>query len=289
MIATQPPHQPQISIWDGVVMGGGVGLSIHGKYRVATENTIFAMPETKIGLFPDVGGTWWIPRLKLYRDRQRKGVVGGVGNYLALTGARLKGDDLIYAGIATHFIPSERLNELKQALIDATNNSTQSLGDCVAGVLMSFHDGKVNLDLDKAFLSKNRKEIDQAFDGKQSVEDIVSTLESMKSDSQFAKTTLETLKQMSPTSLKVTLEALIRGSKVQSIEAALDMEYRMSQAFMRKDSDFYEGIRAALVDKCGEPRWNPSSLEGVTNSFVDKFFDDLGDRELCLSGGSSKL
>lgn len=289
MIATQPPHQPQISIWDGVVMGGGVGLSIHGKYRVATENTIFAMPETKIGLFPDVGGTWWIPRLKLYRDRQRKGVVGGVGNYLALTGARLKGDDLIYAGIATHYVPSERLIELKQALIEATNDTTSSLGDCVAGVLMSFHDGKVNLDLDKAFLSKNRKEIDQAFDGKQSVEDIVSTLEIMKQDSQFAKTTLDTLRQMSPTSLKVTLEALIRGSKLQSIGEALEMEYRMSQAFMREDSDFYEGIRAALVDKCGQPKWNPSSLEGVTNGAVERFFDGLGDSELCLSKGSSKL
>ena len=284
LIATQPPHQPQVSIWDGVVMGGGVGLSIHGKYRVATENTIFAMPETKIGLFPDVGGTWWIPRLKLYNGRQREGVVGGVGNYLALTGARLKGEDLIYAGIATHFVQSERLDELKQALVESTDNSSLQFADCVAGVLMSFHD---DVDLDSAFLAKNRKDIDYAFDAKDSMEDIVAALE--KSNSKFAQSTLETLKQMSPTSLKVTLEGLKRGASLKGIGDALEMEYRMSQSFMKEGSDFYEGIRAALVDKCGKPKWRLKNLEEVTQEMVEGYFESLGERELCLSGGNAKL
>jgi len=285
-IATQPPHVPQVSIWDGVVMGGGVGLSVHGKYRVATENTLFAMPECKIGLFPDVGGTWWIPRLKLYSQWQNKSVVGGVGNYLALTGARLKAEDLLYAGIATHYIKSDQLEELKGSLIHASKvDDSSKLGDCAVSVLMSFHDHTI--DLEKSFLSQNRQEIDYAFDGKDSVEEIFTSLESMGSDSQFGQSTLKMLSQMSPTSLKVTLEGLKRGSKAQNIGEALQMEYRMSQASMREGSDFYEGIRAALVDKDGKPKWNPASLEEVTERIVASYFEELGDRELCLVGKES--
>jgi len=288
-IATQPPHMPQVSIWDGVVMGGGVGLSVHGKYRVATENTLFAMPECKIGLIPDVGGTWWIPRLKLYNHWQNKSVVGGVGNYLALTGARLKADDLIYAGIATHYIKSNQLEEMKRALIDASKgDNTPKFGDCAASVLTSFHDDSI--DLDASFLSQNRTDIDYAFGGNDSMEEIVASLESMGSDSEFGQSTLKTLKQMSPTSLKVTLEGLKRGSKVKHIGEALQMEYRMQQAFMREGSDFYEGVRAALVDKDGNPKWSPAKLEEVTEAIVESYFEELGDRELCLTGKkSSKL
>jgi enoyl-CoA hydratase/carnithine racemase len=289
MIATQAPHMPQVSIWDGVVMGGGVGLSIHGKYRVATENTIFAMPECKIGLFPDVGGTWWIPRLKLY-NQFKSGVVGGVGNYLALTGVRLAAEDLIYSGIATHYVKSERLDELKSALSESTNSHSNddSSGDCVARVLMSFHDH--NIDTRSSFLSKNRNDIDFAFDGKDTMEEIFSALDSMGEDSQFRQSTLKTLKQMSPTSLKVTLEGLKRGAKLSSVGEALQMEYRMSQAFMTEDSDFYEGIRAALVDKDGKPKWSPVTLEEVTDDIVDSYFEPLGDNELDVNAiGSAKL
>ena len=102
--------RPQISLWDGVVMGGGAGISIHGKYRVSTENTMFAMPETGIGLFPDVGSMYWMPRM----------LQPGVARYLALTGARLKAPDLLYTGLATHYVPSKRLGDLKEALIQAT-------------------------------------------------------------------------------------------------------------------------------------------------------------------------
>ena len=270
MIATQ--QVPQVSIWDGVVMGGGVGLSIHGKYRVATENTLFAKPECKIGLFPDVGGSWWIPKLK-----------GGIGNYLALTGARLKAEDLMYAGIATHYVKSDRLDELKRALIESSRDDKSS--DCVARVLMSFHD--LTIPTESAFLSKNRKEIDAAFHDKARVEDIVTALQSM--DTAFAKSTLETLNQMSPTSLKVTLEGMKRASKLSNIEECLAMEYRIVQASMKEDSDFYEGIRATLVDKDGEPKWNPSKLEDVTSEIVDSYFADLEENELQLNGVTSKL
>lgn len=290
-IATQPPHMPQVSIWDGVVMGGGVGLSVHGKYRVATENTIFAMPECKIGLFPDVGGTWWIPRLKLYKQWQNKSVVGGVGNYLALTGARLSAEDLVYAGIATHYVKSNQIEDLKNALVEATkadDESTSNLGDCAAGVLMSFHDHSI--DLNSSFLSKHRQDIDYAFDGKDSMEEIIASLESMGADSDFGQSTLKTLKQLSPTSLKVTLEGMKRGAKAKSIGEALQMEYRASQAFMREGSDFYEGIRATLVDKDGNPKWSPASLDEVTDEIVASYFEDLGEYELRLSDkGSSKL
>mmetsp|Transcript_36463 Transcript_36463/g.77738 ORF Transcript_36463/g.77738 Transcript_36463/m.77738 type:complete len:395 (-) Transcript_36463:272-1456(-) len=286
LIAMQPPHLPQVSIWDGIVMGGGVGLSVHGKYRVATENTIFAMPECKIGLFPDVGGTWWIPRLKLYSQWNNKSMVGGVGNYLALSGARLKAEDLMYAGIATHYVKSNQLEDMKQALIDASGQEKSSkLGDCAASILMSFHDHSI--DVSASFLSQNRQDIDYAFDGKDSMEEIFASLESMGSGSHFGQSTLKTLKKMSPTSLKVTLEGLKRGSKAQTIGEALQMEYRMSQAFMREGSDFYEGIRAALVDKDGNPKWSPASLEDVTEVLVEGYFEKLGDRELCLIGNES--
>lgn len=280
LIATQLPHMPQVSIWDGVVMGGGVGLSVHGKYRIATENTIFAMPECKIGLFPDVGGTWWIPRLKLYSQWQNKNVVGGIGNYLALTGARLEAEDLVYAGIATHYVKSNHLKELKHALVDASESDDSSKwGDCAESVLMSFHDHSI--DLDASFLSQNRHDIDYAFDGKDSIEEIFTSLESM-GDSQFGQSTLKTLKQMSPTSLKVTLEGLKRGARAQTIGEALEMEYRISQSFMKEGSDFYEGIRAALVDKDGNPKWSPSCLKDVTEEIVDGYFEKLGGRELSL-------
>ena len=284
MIATQAPHMPQVSIWDGVVMGGGVGLSVHGKYRVATERTIFAMPECKIGLFPDVGGTWWIPRLTLY-NHWKSGLVGGVGSYLALTGGRLAAEDLIYAGIATHYVKSEHLDDLKIALADSTRNPS---ANDLTGVLMSFHDH--NVDTESSFLSQNRNDIDFAFDGKDTMEEIISALDSMGEDSQFGQSTLKTFKQMSPTSLKVTLEGLKRGAKLFSVGEALQMEFRMSQAFMREDSDFYEGIRAALVDKDGKPKWSPLTLEEVTEDIVDSYFEPLGDKELDVNTiGSAKL
>ena len=260
-IATQTI--PQISIWDGIVMGGGVGVSVHGKYRIATEKTLFAKPETAIGLFPDVGGMFWLPRCK-----------GGLGPYIALTGARLKADDLLYAGIATHYVASDDLDDLKEALIDATTTE----GSNVGSVLLSFHK---EIPTNESFLAKHRTEIDYAFEDKTSMEQIIEQL-SQKTDSEFCKKTLSTLHRMSPTSLKVTLEGLKRGKSLPSIKEVLEMEYRMAQAFMRDGSDFYEGVRAQLVDKDKNPQWNPKTLAEVSNETVETYFQHLGDNELVL-------
>jgi enoyl-CoA hydratase/carnithine racemase len=282
MIATQ--LKPQISIWDGIVMGGGVGISIHGKYRIATDNTLFAMPETGIGLFPDVGGTFFLPRLK-----------GSLGTYIALTGKRLKGDDLMYAGLATHYVPSNKVENLKQALIqaskisnekDATTNDKDKTLDLYASVLMSFHEGKGE---QMSYLAQHQKLIDQIFHGKTCVEDIIIALQeqqSCKTDQSshlFAQQTLDTLLKMSPTSLKVTFEGLRRGKQLNDIGSCLQMEYRMANGFMRQGSDFYEGIRALLVDKDQSPKWNPTKLEEVTDDYVESFFQHLGDDELSFS------
>uniref|UniRef100_A0A7S4QIR7 3-hydroxyisobutyryl-CoA hydrolase n=1 Tax=Ditylum brightwellii TaxID=49249 RepID=A0A7S4QIR7_9STRA len=280
-IATQSTTKPQVSLWDGIVMGGGVGLSIHGKYRIATENTLFAMPETGIGLFPDVGGMYWLSRLK-----------GGLGKYIALTGCRLKADDLLYAGIATHFVPSNKLEDLKAALVEATDSTEE--GDCVASVLMSFHEKP---SLSASFLEKHRTNIDANFGkDKSSVEEIIESLKS-EGENKFGQETISSLSKMSPTSLKVTLEGVKRGATLSNIAEVLKMEYRMSQGFMRAaNSDFYEGIRALLVDKDRNPKWNPAMLEEVTDDMVESFFQELGDEnELILEedegteGEQSKL
>jgi len=226
--------------------------------------------------------------LKLYEQWKNKNVVGGVGNYLALTGNTLKGDDLIYAGIATHYVKSHQLKELQSAIVDASNDNNDMLGDCAASVLESFDHSSI--DTESSFLSQNRYDIDYAFDGKDSIEEIIEALESMGPDSEFGQSTLQTLSKMSPTSLKVTLEGLKRGARAQNIGEALQIEYRMSQAFMREGSDFYEGIRAALIDKDGLSKWSPASLEEVTQEMVESYFEELGERELTfITNETAKL
>ena len=213
-----------------------------------------------------------------------------MGNYLALTGARLKADDLIYAGIATHYIKSNHLEELKQCLIAASEVEDSSKlgdsGDCAESVLMSFHD---DVDSDASFLSQNRNDIDYAFDGKDSVEEIFDSLESMGPESKFGTSTLSTLKTLSPTSLKVTLEGLKRGAKARTIADALQMEYRIVMHMMKEGSDFYEGIRAALVDKDGNPKWSPANLNDVTEEMVNSHFEELGDEHNFIGKESAKL
>jgi enoyl-CoA hydratase/carnithine racemase len=266
---------PQVSLWDGMVMGGGVGISIHGKYRVATEHAVFSMPETAIGLFPDVGSCWWMPRL----------LPPGMAVYLALTGQRLYPPDLLYAGLATHYVPSARLPDLEVALAQADKTE-------IADVLLSFHENTAPDPLNSA-LAQDRGVIDQVFDhvfdddnsnngnndgggGARAtvvtVESIVDTLE--KLDTEFARSTLKTLRSMSPTSLKVTLEGLRRGYRLKSIEDDFRMEFRMVQGFMR-GRDFFEGVRARLIDKDNQPRWDPSRLEDVTDAVVASYFEPL--------------
>jgi len=251
--------KPYVALIDGITMGGGVGLSIHGPVRIATERTLFAMPETAIGLFPDVGGSWFLPRLP-----------GGIGLYLALTGERLKAPDCLYAGIATHWAPSSRLPEIMEALERA--DWTQGLSGLRRALSpLTGHPGEAGI------LPALRPAIDRCFAGKESVEAVLAALEAEGSD--WAKATLATLAKRSPTSMKVAFEQLRRGA-AQSFDESMTMEYRLSQAAMRSGSDFYEGIRAVLVDKDHAPKWSPATLGAVDAALVDGFFAPLGKYDL---------
>jgi 3-hydroxyisobutyryl-CoA hydrolase len=234
-----------------------IGISIHGKYRVATENTMFAMPETAIGLFPDVGSMFWMTRL----------LTKPMANYLGLTGKRIKASDLIHVGLATHYVPSKDLPDLERALVDATNKDENlESEDVIASVLMSFHE---TIATDDSFLAQTKDLIEKSFSAN-TLEDIVSNLE--QDGSEFGQATLQTINKMSPTSLKLTLEGLKRGAACDTIGEDLQMEYRMAKACTRSGSDFFEGVRAILVDKDHQPRWSPDSLEGVTDKMVESFF-----------------
>ncbi|XP_071384496.1 3-hydroxyisobutyryl-CoA hydrolase, mitochondrial isoform X1 [Centroberyx affinis] len=252
--------KPYIALIDGITMGGGVGLSVHGRFRVATEKTLFAMPETAIGLFPDVGGGYFLPRLQ-----------GKLGLFLALTGFRLKGRDVQRAGVASHFVESQKIPALEKELVDLKSPSAED----VSRVLDSYQN-QSSLDAQKPFvLEEHRADIDRLFSSS-SVEGI---LQNLKTDgSPFAKKQAEILSRMSPTSLKITYKQLQAGASL-SLQDVLVMEYRLSQACLR-GCDFYEGVRALLVDKDQSPKWNPSSLEEVSDQSVEECFSSLGEKDL---------
>lgn len=254
--------KPYIALIDGITMGGGVGLSVHGRFRVATEKTLFAMPETAIGLFPDVGGGYFLPRLR-----------GRLGLFLALTGFRLKGRDVHRAGVATHFVESKKIPDLEKELVDLKSPSAED----VTRVLDAYQ-SQSSLDSEKPFvLDKHMSDIDRLFSSS-SVEGI---MQNLKADgSEFAKKQAETLSKMSPTSLKITFRQLQAGATL-SLQDVLVMEYRLSQACMR-GCDFYEGVRAVLVDKDQNPSWKPSTLEEVSEQSVDQCFSSLGEKDLTL-------
>ena len=233
---------PYVAILDGFVMGGGVGLSIHGTYRVATERTAFAMPETAIGMVTDVGGTHALPRLP-----------GEIGTWLGLTGARLKAADCYYAGIATHHVPVERLPLLGELLSTG--------GEPVEAVLDTLH-----ADPGEPPLATVRDAIDFHF-AHDSVEAIVASL---KTGDDWAQQTAATLAAMSPTALKLTLRA-IRAGAGESIEGALRTEFRVV-SHLRSGHDFFEGVRAVLIDKDKAPKWSPATLAGVTDADLDPYF-----------------
>ncbi|XP_037344368.2 3-hydroxyisobutyryl-CoA hydrolase, mitochondrial [Pungitius pungitius] len=252
--------KPYIALIDGITMGGGVGLSVHGRFRVATEKTLFAMPETAIGLFPDVGGGHFLPRLR-----------GKLGLFLALTGFRLKGRDVQRAGVATHFVESQRIPQLEKELVGLRSPCAED----ISALLDSFQNQSA-LDSEKPFvLDKHMSDIDRLFSSS-SVEGIV---QSLKADaSEFAIKQAETLSRMSPTSLKITHKHLQVGATL-SLQDVLVMEYRLSQACMR-GHDFYEGVRAVLIDKDQSPKWSPSTLEEVSEQSVDQCFSSLGEKDL---------
>jgi len=231
---------PYVAILDGVTMGGGVGLSIHGPYRVATERTLFAMPETGIGLIPDVGGTHALARLP-----------GEIGTWLALTGARLKAADCVYAGIATHFVPVERL----AVLGDVLANNAEDVGE----ILATFE-----APAGETALEALRDGIDFHF-AHDRVEDIVASL---NEGDDWAMAQAALIARMSPTSCKLTLAGLRMGRGA-DIEDALVTEYRMV-CEIRRGHDFFEGVRAQLLDKDRNPLWSPATLAAVTDADIDR-------------------
>ena len=259
--------KPYIAIIDGITMGGGAGISVNGAYRIATERTLFAMPETAIGLFPDVGATRFLNRCP-----------GHVGRYLGLTGARLGAADTLYCGFATHFVPHDHIAELVEVLGGVVWQTGRE-GDQVEAILTRFAK-----DPGLAPLAALRPAIDRCFAGS-GVEEILATLaaESVAggAHSAWAAETRAGLLRKSPTSLKITLRQLLIG-RDHDLEAALSLEYRLTQRVMGAH-DFYEGVRAMLIDKDQAPCWRPATLAEVRDGMVDAYFAPIGERELCFA------
>jgi enoyl-CoA hydratase len=236
--------KPSIAFMDGIVMGGGVGISQPCRYRVATENTRFAMPETTIGLFPDVGGGWYLPRLP-----------GRAGVFLALTGARLDGAECFALGLATHYLPSAALDEAKARIAADPQEIEAILAEAGA-------------EPPPARILANREKIDRLF-ASDSFEEILEALEADGSD--WARTELETLRSKSPQACKVSLRLLYDGARAQDFGHEMRQEYAVATRVVQRH-DFVEGVRALLVDKDNHPSWNPPSPDGVSEHMIDTIF-----------------
>jgi enoyl-CoA hydratase len=252
--------KPYVAFMDGIVMGGGVGLACHGSHRIVTEKTRIGMPEVSLGFFPDVGGSWLLSRAP-----------GEVGTYLALTGQTVNGADAIYAGLADAFVLSEKWPALRHALCQAPCDAMQN--DVRAIIDQS------KMSVDAGVLASDRQLIDRlfAFD---TVEEIIFAL--ANDSSEFAKTSLTTIRDKSPSGLKVTLRLLRQARKLASLKQALVHEYRAAlQVFA--SPDFVEGIRAAIIDKDRRPQWTPTQLEDVTPKIVDGYFKPRDEGDLLFS------
>ncbi|THV07797.1 3-hydroxyisobutyryl-coenzyme A hydrolase isoform 1 [Dendrothele bispora CBS 962.96] len=258
-------NKPYIAIMDGITMGGGVGLSVLASFRVATENTKFAMPETKIGYCPDVGASFFMSRLD-----------GELGTYLALTGETISGRAVFEHGIATHYIPAKRIPMLLENVSALENPKFVQINKVIEdNVSEPETPGTLTSDL----VGAKRIAIDYAF-AHNKVEDIYTALAELKSDSdasisEWASKTIDTLDMRSPTSLKVALKA-VRTGKSMSLLEALEMEYRIAAAYCNGAStDFKTGVNAVLgpEKKEGRPDWNPATVEEVTDKILDRFFN----------------
>ncbi|XP_066313524.1 3-hydroxyisobutyryl-CoA hydrolase 1-like [Miscanthus floridulus] len=253
--------KPQVSLLTGIVMGGGAGVSLHGRFRVATDNTVFAMPETALGLFPDIGASYFLSRLP-----------GFYGEYVALAGARLDGGEMLACGLATHFVQSNRLLLLEESLKKVDTSNTFA----VCGIIDQFAQ-QPSL---KESSSLNRLEIINKCFSKRTVEEIISALELEASNlaDEWVATTIQSLKKASPTSLKISLRS-IREGRTQTVGECLQREYRMVCHVMRGDfsRDFFEGCRAILIDKDRNPKWMPPRLEQVHGEAVEQYFSRIDD------------
>jgi 3-hydroxyisobutyryl-CoA hydrolase len=258
--------KPYIAIMDGITMGGGSSFSVAGKYRIATEQTVYAMPETAIGFFNDAGASYFLARLKSH-----------VGIYIGLTGARLKGFDVKKVGLATHFVESKKLDDLEKALIECKNDrdieKTLHRFSSIPKYAASEIDSLIPK-VDKCFSAISLEKIYEnlGLDG-----------------SNWAKDTIKMLNKMSPTSLKISLRNMVEGRTL-SLHECLKMEYRVGIHHLI-ESDLKEGVRALLIDKDLNPKWNPATIEDVTDEHVERFYKPLpgGDELLFERNLSHKL
>ena len=251
LIARYP--KPYVAVMDGITMGGGVGLSAHGGVRIVTERSTVAMPETRIGLVPDVGGSRLLARAP-----------GELGTHLGLTAAAMDAGDALACGFADHFVPGERLKGFTDAL--ATLDAAEAVREFAVAAPVGA-------------LAPQREWIDACY-AADTVEEILDRL--LSSGVPEAKEAAEQILAKSPTALKVTLAALRRAARLDSLEAVLDQEYRVSCAAL-DSHDLVEGIRAQVVDKDRNPRWSPATLAGVSEADVDRFFASRGADELGLA------
>jgi enoyl-CoA hydratase len=244
--------KPYVAIQDGIVMGGGIGLSGHARHRIITERSRLAMPETGIGLIPDVGGTWLLAHAP-----------GETGVYLGLTGENMGGADAIYARFSDAFVPSSKLDALRERLIDAK-------GGAVTDVIGAFAQAP-----GPSTLESRRKDIDHVFSAT-TVESVLERLAATPGE--WAQGVRGTLAQKSPKSLKLTLAAIRNARTLSSLEEALNVEYRLTVRLF-EDGEFLEGVRALLVDKDRKPKWSPARLEAVTPDLVARYLAPLPQAE----------
>jgi enoyl-CoA hydratase len=242
--------KPVIAFIDGITMGGGVGISQPARFRVATQNTRLAMPETGIGLFPDVGGGWYLSRLP-----------GRLGQFLALTGARLDGAECLWAGLATHYLPAEALAEAK-ARIAQGHDPAQVL----AALAVTPPEPRI---------AGNASAIARHF-ASDRFEDILASLEA--DDSDWAAKELATLRTKSPQACKVALGQLAEAERLDDFAQNMALEYRIAARTLMLP-DFAEGVRAVLIDKDRSPKWNPATPEGVSDDLIAAIFAPLPDGE----------
>jgi len=248
--------KPIVAFMDGITMGGGVGLALPCRYRIATENTKFAMPETGIGLFPDVGGGWYLSRLP-----------GRIGQYLALTGHRLDGAECLALGFATHFLASDTLDTAKARIAEIP----QDIAGVLDALATSAPDAKILArkdDIDRLFASDVLEEIYAALDA---------------DGGEWATQTLATLKTKSPQTMKVSLRLLHEGAAMASFADEMRQEYAVGAHVVQRH-DFIEGVRAVIVDKDNAPRWDPATPENVTDHMIDQIFAPLPEHEAWTPG-----
>lgn len=242
-------NKPYIALLDGITMGGGAGVSVHGSHRIATERFIFAMPETNIGFFTDIGASYFLSRCP-----------GNSGIYLALTGTRIKAADAYYTGIINHIIPHEKLNDAVNTLAETALHDAAH--QQVSAILKQF-----STTAEHPPLIDHQQEIDHCF-GAKTVTEIIALLN--QQNASWCQETAKILSTKSPTSLKIIKEQLHRGAQMEFADC-MKMEYGLVKHFLHRH-DLYEGIRAVLVDKDHKPQWQPSRLEEVGDELVQSYF-----------------